>query len=145
MPWTADNPQIDGVAWWREGTRIGIAFDYDPDAVNRIKEVPPQHRKYDPGLRCWFISNEALALDLLAELPRYVFGGEQYYEGRPAWLAARAEWITMRGWERKQKSQEERRGRRKRQGSRQQADKQNSLYELPYQLTACSIVIFAEF
>lgn len=102
MPWTPDNPHIDGVAWWREGTRIGLAFDYDPDAVERIKEIPSQQRKYDPGLRCWFISNEALALDLLAELPQFVFGGEKYHEGRPAWLAERSEWITRRGWDRKE-------------------------------------------
>jgi hypothetical protein len=118
MPWTPDNPHIEGVAWWREGTRIGIAFDYDPDAVQRIKEVPARHRKYDPGLRCWFIANEALALDLLAELPQFVFGGDLYYEGRPDWLAVRAEWIETRGFEqkkqRKDQTREERRGRRDR-------------------------------
>jgi hypothetical protein len=119
MTWTTDTPHIDGVAWWRDGRKTGIAFDYDPDAVDRIKQIPSRKRKYDPGLRCWYVLDGDEADVVIDALLAYTGGTSHFSEGRPDWITERADWITTRGWEKKRERQEDDREQRQQRRGRQ--------------------------
>jgi hypothetical protein len=99
MTWTAEDPHIDGIAWWREHARCGVAFDYDEAAVAAIKQLPRSWRRYDPALRCWWLRDEPSALMVLGDLQRIV-GRLTALAGRPEWLQERAEWIAARSYSR---------------------------------------------